>query len=360
MVQNPNTYLCYPAKRQDEDYDEQVEETLQDEVNIFALRVNLQKWWWWWWCKTLQAIMVFVFSQDENDVYILTKVSDILHSVFSSYKEKVLPWFEQLLQLIVQLIVSDCWALFLVSYVHGNWKWILLNCLTCLQCPNRPWADRQWGLCIFDDVVEHCSPSSFKYAEYFLRPMIQSLCDTSPEVRQAAAYGVGVMAQFGGENYRPFCTGMTWSLLYLLAVQLFSDTYMMCSGLSSSSQRPSPCWSESSRQLTRAQRKTSTLQRTASLLWESSWGSDQSASTLTRSFPTGSAGYRSKRTKRRRSTLLTSSVTSLRGRVPRLHFPDCLWTTSTLHTWPLNPFSTATTRLSSDQRTQIFLKFSSS
>lgn len=47
-----------------------------------------------------------LFLQDENDVYILTKVSDILHSVFSSYKEKVLPWFEQLLQLIVQLIVS--------------------------------------------------------------------------------------------------------------------------------------------------------------------------------------------------------------------------------------------------------------
>lgn len=37
--------------------------------------------------------------------------------------------------------------------------------------------------------------------------MLQSLCDSSPEVRQAAAYGVGVMAQYGGENYRPFCTG---------------------------------------------------------------------------------------------------------------------------------------------------------
>uniref|UniRef100_A0A8C2L749 Karyopherin (importin) beta 3 n=1 Tax=Cyprinus carpio TaxID=7962 RepID=A0A8C2L749_CYPCA len=133
------------AKRQDEDYDEQVEETLQDE--------------------------------DDNDVYILTKVSDILHSIFSSYREKVLPWFEQLLQLFVNLI-----------------------------CPHRPWADRQWGLCIFDDVIEHCSPSSFKYAEYFLRPMMQSLCDTSPEVRQAAAYGIGVMAQFGGENYRPAFT----------------------------------------------------------------------------------------------------------------------------------------------------------
>uniref|UniRef100_A0A8B9QS90 Importin-5 n=3 Tax=Aves TaxID=8782 RepID=A0A8B9QS90_APTOW len=133
------------VKRQDEDYDEQVEESLQDE--------------------------------DDSDVYILTKVSDILHSIFSSYKEKVLPWFERLLPLIVNLI-----------------------------CPHRPWPDRQWGLCIFDDIVEHCSPSSFKYAEYFLRPMLQSICDNSPEVRQAAAYGVGVMAQFGGDSYHPFCT----------------------------------------------------------------------------------------------------------------------------------------------------------
>uniref|UniRef100_A0A8D0GHG6 Importin 5 n=1 Tax=Sphenodon punctatus TaxID=8508 RepID=A0A8D0GHG6_SPHPU len=119
---------------------------------------------------------IFLY-QDDSDVYILTKVSDILHSVFSSYKGKVLPWFEQLLPLIVNLI-----------------------------CPHRPWPDRQWGLCIFDDVVEHCSPSSFKYAEYFLRPMLQSICDNSAEVRQAAAYGVGVMAQFGGDSYRPFCT----------------------------------------------------------------------------------------------------------------------------------------------------------
>ncbi|KAL8189967.1 UNVERIFIED_CONTAM: Importin-5 [Gekko kuhli] len=133
------------VKRQDEDYDEQVEESLQDE--------------------------------HDSDVYILTKVSDILHSIFSSYKAKVLPWFEQLLPQIVNLI-----------------------------CPHRPWPDRQWGLCMFDDVIEHCSPSSFKYAEYFLRPMLQSICDNSPEVRQAAAYGIGVMAQFGGDNYRPFCT----------------------------------------------------------------------------------------------------------------------------------------------------------
>lgn len=47
-------------------------------------------------------------------MYILTKVSDILHAVFCSYKEKVLPWFEQLLQLIVNLIVSNSLSLSLI------------------------------------------------------------------------------------------------------------------------------------------------------------------------------------------------------------------------------------------------------
>lgn len=182
------------------------------------------------------------------------------------------------------------------------------------QCPNRPWADRQWGLCIFDDVVEHCSPSSFKYAEYFLRPMLQSLCDSSPEVRQAAAYGVGVMAQYGGENYRPFCTGTVWDsygcwqrlafsrLLHDVFVSLFL------------SQRPFPCLSELSRQPTRAPRRMSMPQKTASLLLERSRGSGQSASTSMRSFLTGSAGSHSTRTKRRPSTRLTFCVTSLKGR----------------------------------------------
>lgn len=116
-------------------------------------------------------------DEDECDVYILTKVSDILHSLFSTYKEKILPWFEQLLPLIVNLI-----------------------------CSGRPWPDRQWGLCIFDDIIEHCSPTSFKYVEYFRWPMLLNMRDNNPEVRQAAAYGLGVMAQFGGDDYRSLCS----------------------------------------------------------------------------------------------------------------------------------------------------------
>ena len=74
---------------------------------------------------------LFVFCQDENDVYILTKVSDILHSVFSSYKEKVLPWFEQLLQLIVQLIVSPS-CLWMTGKRMGHLLTLLISKLLCI------------------------------------------------------------------------------------------------------------------------------------------------------------------------------------------------------------------------------------
>uniref|UniRef100_UPI00358F79B9 importin-5 isoform X2 n=1 Tax=Myxine glutinosa TaxID=7769 RepID=UPI00358F79B9 len=141
-------------KRKDEDYDEQVEESLQDE--------------------------------DENDVYVLSKISDILHSIFSCYKAKVLPWFEQLLPFVVNLI----------SQAH-------------------PWADKQWGLCMLDDVLEHCGPASLPLASCFLQPMLLYVCDTSPEVRQAAAYGVGIMAKHGGDGYRQACAE---ALPYLMQV----------------------------------------------------------------------------------------------------------------------------------------------
>lgn len=75
------------VKRQEENYDQQVEMSLQDE--------------------------------DECDVLYSDQSIRYLHSLFSTYKEKV-PWFEQLLPLIVNLI-----------------------------CSNRPWPDRQWGLCAY-------------------------------------------------------------------------------------------------------------------------------------------------------------------------------------------------------------------
>jgi hypothetical protein len=134
-------------QRKDEDYDDVVEESL--------------------------------LNEDDQDVYILSKVSDIMHALLGKYKEAMLPVFEQLLPHFVKLLGAD-----------------------------RPWPDRQWSLCIFDDLLEHVGPLSQQYQQYFLQPLMQCIVDKQPEIRQAAAYGVGVMAQFAGPGYIQALTEM--------------------------------------------------------------------------------------------------------------------------------------------------------
>ena len=66
--------LLFAEQRKDEDFDEDLEETLIDE--------------------------------DDEDVYILSKVSDIFHSLFGAYKQAILPAFESMLPHFVKLLVS--------------------------------------------------------------------------------------------------------------------------------------------------------------------------------------------------------------------------------------------------------------
>jgi len=129
------------GKRQggEEDYDEGVEEQLEDE--------------------------------DDEDVYILSKVGDVVHAVFSQYRESWLPQFERLLPQFSKLLE-----------------------------PNRPWSDLQWGLCIFDDLIEYTGPTCQKYEGIFLSRLLSCVSSPQPEVRQAAAYGCGVLGQCGGQG----------------------------------------------------------------------------------------------------------------------------------------------------------------
>ncbi|XP_053986559.1 importin-5 [Hylaeus anthracinus] len=131
-------------KRKDEDYDEVVEEQLADE--------------------------------DDEDVYTLSKIADILHALFTTHKSSFFPYFDPICGHFVKLL-----------------------------SPERSWSDHQWALCIFDDVIEFGGPECAKYQEYFLRPMIQYVSDKSAEVRQAAAYGCGVLGQHGGEAFAQAC-----------------------------------------------------------------------------------------------------------------------------------------------------------
>lgn len=130
--------------RRDEDYDDETEDILLDE--------------------------------DDFDALILSKISDIIHSLFKVYKTNFMTPFDQIAPHFVQL----------------------LN-------PSKPYTDRQWSLCVWDDVLEYCGPDSIKYQEYFLKRLIEQIIDETPEVRQAAAYGCGLMAVYGGPGYAQAC-----------------------------------------------------------------------------------------------------------------------------------------------------------
>jgi hypothetical protein len=87
-----------------------------------------------------------------------------------------------------------------------------------LLSPERPYTDRQWALCVWDDVLEYCGPESIKYQEFFLKRLLEQIADETPEVRQAACYGVGLMALNGGVQYAQACAS---AIPYL--IQLIND-----------------------------------------------------------------------------------------------------------------------------------------
>ncbi|KAI9889153.1 MAG: hypothetical protein M1814_005744 [Vezdaea aestivalis] len=65
-------------------------------------------------------------------------------------------------------------------------------------------TQRQWALCIMDDVLEFCGDQSFRYSQHFMKPLIDGCQDTDAANRQAAAYGVGVAAAKGGQAWAEF------------------------------------------------------------------------------------------------------------------------------------------------------------
>ncbi|KAG8529160.1 uncharacterized protein KY384_005795 [Bacidia gigantensis] len=65
-------------------------------------------------------------------------------------------------------------------------------------------TQRQWALCIMDDVLEFCGDQSWSYQQHIRQPLIDGMRDPIPANRQAACYGVGIAAQKGGQNWSAF------------------------------------------------------------------------------------------------------------------------------------------------------------
>ena len=79
-------------------------------------------------------------------------------------------------------------------------------------------TQRQWAICIMDDVLEFCGPQSWRYKDHIVQPLIDGMRDPNPANRQAAAYGVGIAAQKGGEVWSEFVAASIPVLLQVTKV----------------------------------------------------------------------------------------------------------------------------------------------
>ncbi|VDK56539.1 unnamed protein product [Cylicostephanus goldi] len=128
-------------------------------------------------------------DEAEMEGEVLARISDLIHNMFETFGEAFFDCVEPLLPNFVQLIDF-----------------------------HRAYPSRQYGVCYIDDCIEFAPRVSFliphtleewfkcacrcaKYQEQFVPLMLKCLADDYPEVRQAAAYGFGVMGMVGGAEY---------------------------------------------------------------------------------------------------------------------------------------------------------------
>jgi hypothetical protein len=110
----------------------------------------------------------------EDDQTLLSDMNKAYHCIFKNHGSAFLPSWERL---------------------HPTYDQFLKS---------QDATQRQWGLCIMDDVLEFCGPDSFRYQSYIVDPLVSGCRDQAPANRQAAAYGIGVAAHKGGEQWSSF------------------------------------------------------------------------------------------------------------------------------------------------------------
>ncbi|KAF2535051.1 hypothetical protein F2Q68_00022330 [Brassica cretica] len=113
-------------------------------------------------------------EENEQEEEIFDQVGEILGTLVKTFKSSFLPFFDEL-----------------SSYLTPMWG------------RDKTAEERRIAICIFDDVAEQCRDAAFKYYDTYLPFVLEACNDESPEVRQAAVYGLGVCAEFGGSVFKP-------------------------------------------------------------------------------------------------------------------------------------------------------------
>ena len=110
----------------------------------------------------------------EDDQTLLSDMNKAFHCIFKNHGTNFLPAWERL---------------------HVTYDDFLKS-----QDPTQ----RQWGLCIVDDVLEFCGDRSWAYSQFIIEPLVAGCKDPAPANRQAAAYGIGVAGHKGGAQWSQF------------------------------------------------------------------------------------------------------------------------------------------------------------
>ena len=124
----------------------------------------------------------------EDDQNLLSDMNKAFHTIFKNQGATFLPSWQRLLPFYDAFITSS-----------------------------DP-TQRQWALCIMDDVLEFCGTEAWNYKDHILQPLAAGLQDENAANRQAAAYGVGVAAQKGGPAWSDFVAACIPSLFQVTQI----------------------------------------------------------------------------------------------------------------------------------------------
>ncbi|KAL8136315.1 hypothetical protein V2J09_002316 [Rumex salicifolius] len=113
-------------------------------------------------------------EENEQEEEVFDQVGEILGSLIKTFKSSFLPFFDEL-----------------TSYLTPMWG------------KDKTSEERRIAICIFDDIAEQCRDAALKYYDMYLPFLFEACSDENPDVRQAAVYGLGVCAEFGGPVFKP-------------------------------------------------------------------------------------------------------------------------------------------------------------
>ncbi|KAK4380243.1 hypothetical protein RND71_002105 [Anisodus tanguticus] len=113
-------------------------------------------------------------EENEQEEEVFDQVGEILGTLIKTFKAAFLPFFDEL-----------------SSYLMPMWG------------KDKTAEERRITICIFDDIAEQCGEAALKYYNTYLPFLLEACNDESPDVRQAAVYGLGICAEYGGSVFKP-------------------------------------------------------------------------------------------------------------------------------------------------------------